>query len=242
LEMAEQLGALQGVGRGSVERRRHVQEPPFAFERPDPPLHMPGAKARVTSLLVVGPRAAPELGQEKAEVPARRTEVFGVEGAQDVVAGDALVEALNQPFEEGHAAEAVVKPRCPVQGQAAYDSRVASRARIRAVVAVATLGMLASGCGGTAPNAAASVAAKQTFLNSVYGQAPDISSYRTATQLVNMGQAVCTDLSSGASIQEVADRLPLTEGTNPLTATDLGVVIFTAVKVFCPKYKKLISG
>ena len=203
---------------------------------------MPGAKARVTSLLVVGPWATPELGQKKAEVPARRTEVFGVEGAQDVVAGDALVEAPNQPFEEGHTAEAVVKPCCPVQGQAAYDSRVASRAGIRAVLAVATLGMLAGGCGGAAPNAAASVAAKQDFLNSVYGQAPDISSYRTATQLVNMGQAVCTDLSSGASIQEVADRLPLTEGTNPLTATDLGVVIFTAVKVFCPKYEKLISG
>jgi hypothetical protein len=116
---------------------------------------------------------------------------------------------------------------------------VASRAGVWAAFSV--LGLLAAGCGGNAANAAASAEAKQKFLDSVYGQAPDVSSYRTGAQLVSMGQAVCTDLSSGASVQEVADRMPLVEGANPLPATDLGVVIFSAVKVFCPTYDKLIN-
>ena len=117
---------------------------------------------------------------------------------------------------------------------------MASRAGVLA--ALSLLGVLAAGCGSSAANPAASARAKQKFLDSVYGQAPDVGTYRTSTQLVSMGQAVCTDLSSGASVQEVADRMPLVEGNNPLPATDLGVVIFSAVKVFCPKYDKLISG
>lgn len=109
------------------------------------------------------------------------------------------------------------------------------------VAVVATLGLIVAGCGSNPARTAESAAAEQRFLNSVYGQVPDISSYRSGTQLVSMGQAVCTDLSSGAGVEEVADRLPLVEGTNPLPATDLGVVIFTAIKVFCPKYDKLIT-
>jgi hypothetical protein len=85
------------------------------------------------------------------------------------------------------------------------------------------------------------VAAKQRFLDSVYGQAPDISSYRTGTQLISMGQAVCADLSSGASVQVVADRVPLVEGSNPLPPTYLGVVIYSAVRVFCPRFDKLLD-
>jgi hypothetical protein len=110
------------------------------------------------------------------------------------------------------------------------------------IAALFILGVLAAGCGSSGANPASSAQAKQRFLDSVYGQAPDVSSYRTSTQLVSMGQAVCTDLSSGASVQEVADRMPLVEGNNPLPASDLGVVIFSAVKVFCPQYDKLISG
>ncbi|MCL6091549.1 MAG: DUF732 domain-containing protein [Actinobacteria bacterium] len=117
-----------------------------------------------------------------------------------------------------------------------------SRAGLWAAFVFAILALLAAGCGETGAIAAQSVAAKEKFLDSVYGQAPDISNYRTGAQLVNMGQAVCTDLASGASVEEVADRLPLVEGTNPLPATDLGVVIFSAVKVLCPKYDKLISA
>jgi hypothetical protein len=101
------------------------------------------------------------------------------------------------------------------------------------------LGLLAAGCGGGAP--VLSAAAKQRFLDSVYGQAPDISSYRTGAQLISMGQAVCADLSSGASVQVVADRIPLVEGGNPLPPTYLGVVIYSAVRVFCPKFDNLLN-
>ena len=113
--------------------------------------------------------------------------------------------------------------------------------RAGVVTALATLTLIAASCGSNPARSAASAAEEQKFLNSVYGQVPDISSYRSGTQLVSMGQAVCTDLSSGAGVEEVADRLPLVEGTDPLPATDLGVVIFTAIRVFCPKYEKLIS-
>jgi hypothetical protein len=107
------------------------------------------------------------------------------------------------------------------------------------LAAAGGLGLLAAGCGGGAP--ALSVAAKQRFLDSVYGQVPDISSYRTGAQLISMGQAVCADLSSGASVQVVADRIPLVEGGNPLPPTYLGVVIYSAVRVFCPKFDNLLN-
>lgn len=101
------------------------------------------------------------------------------------------------------------------------------------------LALLAAACGAGGP--VLSAAAKQRFLDSVYGQAPDISTYRTSTQLISMGQAVCADLSSGASVQVVADRVPLVEGGDPLPPTYLGVVIYSAVRDFCPKFDKLLD-
>lgn len=117
---------------------------------------------------------------------------------------------------------------------------MASRAlRWRLVATCVGFGLVAAGCGAAV---AVSPAEKQKFLNSVYGQAPDISSYRSSSQLVSMAQAVCADLSSGASVQVVADRLPLAEGSDPLPPTDLGIVIYSAVRVVCPKYDRLLSG
>jgi hypothetical protein len=113
------------------------------------------------------------------------------------------------------------------------------RLRRLRVAAAGGIALVAAGCGAGGP--VLSVAAKQRFLDSVYGQAPDISSYRTGTQLISMGQAVCADLSSGASVQVVADRVPLVEGSNPLPPTYLGVVIYSAVRVFCPRFDKLLD-
>ena len=83
--------------------------------------------------------------------------------------------------------------------------------------------------------------ADQQFLDSVYSQAPDIGSYRTSSQLVSLGQAICSDLSSGASVQQIGDRIPLVEGDVALPAIDLGAVISGAVNVLCPKFHKLAS-
>lgn len=91
-----------------------------------------------------------------------------------------------------------------------------------------------SGCGGGAP---LNPAMAKNFLASVYTQAPDIGSYRTSTQLLSLGQTVCGDLRAGASVQQLADRLPLTEGSVALPPSDLGLVISAAVQDLCPQYK-----
>lgn len=106
------------------------------------------------------------------------------------------------------------------------------------MVAVAVLGLLAAGCGA---RAVANPQAEQKYLNYVYSQAPDISSYRTSPQLFSLGQAICDDLESGATVEEVGDRVPLVEGNVSMPPTDLGVVISSAVGVLCPKFHKLLS-
>ncbi|HTV10418.1 MAG TPA: DUF732 domain-containing protein [Acidimicrobiales bacterium] len=111
--------------------------------------------------------------------------------------------------------------------------------RWRATVVLAASVALLGSCGGGGTGA--SRAADQEFLNSVYGQAPDISSYRTSTQLLSLGEAICQDLESGASVEEVGDRLPLVEGSVALPPADLGAVISAAVAVFCPRFHKLLS-
>jgi hypothetical protein len=100
----------------------------------------------------------------------------------------------------------------------------------------ASLGVAA--CGGAS---AASPKAEQHFLDSVYSQAPDISSYRTGPQLISLGQTVCSDLRAGASVEQLGDRLPLVEGSVALPPADLGAVISAAVKELCPQFTKLLA-
>ena len=95
-----------------------------------------------------------------------------------------------------------------------------------------------AGCGA---GPATGVKAEQRFLNSVYTQAPDISSYRTSSQLMSLGQAICQDLEAGASVTEVGDRVPLVEGNVALPPADLGVVISAAAGVLCPKYQQRLG-
>ncbi len=104
--------------------------------------------------------------------------------------------------------------------------------------AVLLAGLALSACGGTsAPGHQQS----QTFLNAVYSQAPDIGTYRTGTQLIGLGVAVCDDLRAGATVQQLADRLSLMEGSVALPPGDLGVVMSSAVTTFCPQYRKLLG-
>jgi Protein of unknown function (DUF732) len=109
----------------------------------------------------------------------------------------------------------------------------------RGLVAVILLAFVLAGCG--AGRTAASPKADQAFLNSVYSEAPDIGSYRSGSQLVSLGQVVCGDLESGASVQEVGDRVPLVEGNVSLPPGDLGVVIAAAVNELCPRFHKLLG-
>lgn len=89
-------------------------------------------------------------------------------------------------------------------------------------------------CGGSSlsPKAAA---VQQSFLLTVHGSAPDIESYRNDVELTRLGKAACDDLRSGASYQQVADRLGTTTGANRLPAADLGAVITSATTTYCPE-------
>jgi hypothetical protein len=106
------------------------------------------------------------------------------------------------------------------------------------MVAPIVVAALAAGCGGrtvVGPNA------QKAFLDSVYTQAPGISTYRSGAQLVSLGQAICGDLGSGASVEELGDRLPLVEGDVTLPPADLGVVISAAIGAMCPRFQKLLD-
>ncbi len=115
-----------------------------------------------------------------------------------------------------------------------------SRRLVAAMVAGVVLagGGLLDGCG---RHAVISDQSEKAFLDSVYSQAPGIGGYRTGPQLISLGQAICGDLASGASVEELGDRLPLVEGNVTLPPGDLGVVIAAAVGVMCPKFKKLLG-
>lgn len=108
-----------------------------------------------------------------------------------------------------------------------------------AAVAAASL----AGCGlHTAGASSRSPQAAQAFLSQVHGKAPDIGSYRSDAKLVSLGRAVCDDLSSGVSLQRVADRLETVNAAHPLPSEDLGAVMAAAGTTLCPKYQSLFGS
>ncbi|MGH9055217.1 MAG: DUF732 domain-containing protein [Acidimicrobiales bacterium] len=108
--------------------------------------------------------------------------------------------------------------------------------RVGLVVLVATVAT--AGCGGGSPSLTSP--ADSAFLSQVHGSAPDIGTYRSDVQLIRLGQAACDGLRSGASYEQLADRLSLLEGSNALPSEDLGTVIDAAVTSFCPQYQSEI--
>ena len=108
------------------------------------------------------------------------------------------------------------------------------------LVAVLLAAGLASGCSPSASPANGSPG-EQDFLGEVHADAPDVSAYRTDVQLVRLGHAACDGFSGGASYVNLADRLALEEGPNPLPAGDLGAVISAAARALCPRYRHLVS-
>jgi hypothetical protein len=83
--------------------------------------------------------------------------------------------------------------------------------------------------------------ADRDFLSSVHNAAPDIGAYRTDVQLTRLGHAACDGFRSGASFQQLADRLVLLEGNHPLPSADLGAVIDAAVTAYCPQYRSRVA-
>jgi uncharacterized protein DUF732 len=96
------------------------------------------------------------------------------------------------------------------------------------------------GCG--AGTSAKTAQADQAFLTEVHGNAPDISTYRSDNQVLELGNAVCDDLSSGVSTQQVADRIETVDAGNPLPTEDLGVVMTAAGDSLCPKYAGMFGS
>src|SRR5450759_691333 len=74
---------------------------------------MPPPEPRMAALLQVRGGSAPVLDEEQREPAARPDEVLllRVQRSQRRVGRDAQVETLNQPFEEGQAADPVVERR-----------------------------------------------------------------------------------------------------------------------------------
>jgi hypothetical protein len=96
-----------------------------------------------------------------------------------------------------------------------------------------------AGCGGG--TASGTGVADSAFLSAVHLNAPDIASYRTDVQLTRLGHASCDGFRGGASFQQLADRLVLLEGTNPLPSADLGAVIDAAVQAYCPQFQDRVG-
>ncbi|HEY3809952.1 MAG TPA: DUF732 domain-containing protein [Acidimicrobiales bacterium] len=97
----------------------------------------------------------------------------------------------------------------------------------------------AAGCGGG--TASGTSAADSAFLSAVHLNAPDVASYRNDVQLTRLGHAACDGFRSGASFQQLADRLVLLEGTKPLPSADLGAVIEAAVPAYCPQFQDRVG-
>jgi hypothetical protein len=109
------------------------------------------------------------------------------------------------------------------------------RSRRRHVVAVSvTVALVVAACSASHPSAARR-AAEQRFIDGVHLNATDIGQFRTDSQLVKLGNAVCDGFQANASIQQIADLMERT-GARNLPPQDLGAIISTAVKDLCPAY------
>ncbi|MGH9076143.1 MAG: DUF732 domain-containing protein [Acidimicrobiales bacterium] len=100
--------------------------------------------------------------------------------------------------------------------------------------------LLLAGCHPSSGGGASAV--EGAFLSQVHGRAPDIGSYRSDGALVELGHAVCDDLTSGASAQQVADRIETVSAGNPLPSTDLGAVMAAAGDLLCPRYAPVVGS
>jgi hypothetical protein len=111
--------------------------------------------------------------------------------------------------------------------------------RGRAAVTAAALAILV-GCS-SGQESAARRAADRHYVDGVHNTATDIGSYRTDSQLIKLGHAVCDGYRAHASTQQIADLLERTSGGRSLPSEDLGAVISTAVADLCPAYASRLN-
>jgi hypothetical protein len=106
------------------------------------------------------------------------------------------------------------------------------------LICLSLLGIFVGGCG---KSNSGSSAADSQFVASIHLAAPDIGTYRSDTELIHMAHAACDGFKSGASYEQLADRLTLLEGRNPLPSQDLGALIDSSVNAYCPRFLSNIS-
>ncbi|SRR5579875_1505360 len=111
-----------------------------------------------------------------------------------------------------------------------------ARRGLRALGAALVL-VVAVGCGG-----GGSTQASQSFVARVHQLAPDVNGYASDAGLVELGRAVCYDLSSGASAQQVADRVGYEGAGARLPSADLGAVMQAATETLCPRFAGMFSS
>jgi hypothetical protein len=111
-----------------------------------------------------------------------------------------------------------------------------ARRGLRALGAALML-VVATGCGG-----GTSSQATQSFVARVHQLAPDVNGYADDASLVDLGHAVCYDLSSGASAQQVADRVGYEGAGARLPSADLGSVMAAATQTLCPRFAGMFGG
>ena len=115
---------------------------------------------------------------------------------------------------------------------------LSGRKPVRLLTVASVTALCAAACGS---HSASNDAAASQFLSAVHNAAPNIGSYRTDTELIRIGHAACDGFRSHASYEQLADRLTLEEGNNPLPSEDLGAVITSAVEAFCPQFDSQVS-
>jgi hypothetical protein len=103
-------------------------------------------------------------------------------------------------------------------------------------VLLAGVGLAA--CGSSGPSAAVK-AARQAYLSQILDSVPSLNQLRTNTQLVNLGDAVCSGFAAGESYPTLAERISLNDGD--LTTSDLGTIITSAAQNLCPKYSARVE-
>lgn len=113
--------------------------------------------------------------------------------------------------------------------------------RLSANLTLALAFLALPGCGSVLGSGGSSHQNSQ-YLSRLRDTDPEITHYRSPSQLVALGHAACEEMQSGVSYLEVADRMAGEESPPTLPSQDLGAVISSAARVFCPKYSSQVSG
>src|SRR5438094_8748378 len=141
LEVIEERLPHRGREIERVDRRRHVSQPRVALGLADGERLVAEPQPRVPAALAVSRRPAPGLDEKEGEPLGRAGEVtMRVDGAQDRVARDPGVEALDQQAERGLAAgqlvhAAVEHPHAPRRAGTPAPARISEAGRTIACAA-----------------------------------------------------------------------------------------------------------